>query len=137
MLQLPFQKRGVKEMHCLRKQASSLPSQYIALKGIIHRKKGQERTNDILKCTEFILWVIRSIPFFILIVFSNISINNINILLSLNRGILGSSEGKEIACKAEDLGSISGLGRSPEEGHATHSSILAWRIPWTEKPGGL
>ena len=24
-----------------------------------------------------------------------------------------------------------------EEGTATHSSILAWRIPWTEKPGGL
>ena len=25
----------------------------------------------------------------------------------------------------------------PEEGMATHSSILAWRIPWTEKPGRL
>ena len=24
-----------------------------------------------------------------------------------------------------------------EEGMATHSSILSWRIPWTEKPGGL
>ena len=24
-----------------------------------------------------------------------------------------------------------------EKGMATHSSILAWRIPWTEKPGGL
>ena len=24
-----------------------------------------------------------------------------------------------------------------EEGVATHSSTLAWRIPWTEKPGGL
>ena len=24
-----------------------------------------------------------------------------------------------------------------EDGMATHSSILAWRIPWTEKPGGL
>jgi len=23
-----------------------------------------------------------------------------------------------------------------EEGMATHSSILAWRIPWTEEPGG-
>ena len=29
------------------------------------------------------------------------------------------------------------LGIYPEEGMATHSSILAWRIPWTEKPGGL
>ena len=24
-----------------------------------------------------------------------------------------------------------------EEGMATHSSVLAWRIPWTEEPGGL
>ena len=24
-----------------------------------------------------------------------------------------------------------------KEGMATHSSILAWRIPWTEEPGGL
>ena len=38
---------------------------------------------------------------------------------------------------AGDLGSIPGLGRSPEEGMATHSSILAWRIPWTEELGRL
>ena len=25
----------------------------------------------------------------------------------------------------------------PEKGMATHSSILAWRIPWTEEPGGI
>ena len=25
----------------------------------------------------------------------------------------------------------------PEESMATHSSVLAWRIPWTEEPGGL
>ena len=31
-----------------------------------------------------------------------------------------------------DLGSIPGSGRSLEEGMATHFSILAWRIPWTE-----
>ena len=34
-----------------------------------------------------------------------------------------------------DTGSIPVLGRSMEEGMATHSSILAWRIPWTEEPG--
>ena len=28
------------------------------------------------------------------------------------------------------------LGRSPEKGKPSHSSILAWRIPWTEEPGG-
>ena len=30
-----------------------------------------------------------------------------------------------------------GLDDPLEEGMATHSSILAWRIPWTEEPGGL
>ena len=38
---------------------------------------------------------------------------------------------------ARDLGSIPGLGKSPGEEMATHSSILAWRIPWTEEPGRL
>ena len=36
-----------------------------------------------------------------------------------------------------DTGLIPELGRSPEEGMATNSNILAWRIPWTEEPGGL
>ena len=36
-----------------------------------------------------------------------------------------------------DAGSIPGLGRSLEKEMATHFSILAWRIPWTEEPGGL
>ena len=36
-----------------------------------------------------------------------------------------------------DLGSIPGSGRSLEKEMAAHSSILAWRIPWTEEPGGL
>ena len=35
-----------------------------------------------------------------------------------------------------DLDSILGLGRSPGEVMTVHSSILAWRIPWTEEPGG-
>ena len=36
-----------------------------------------------------------------------------------------------------DMDSIPGLEDPLEEGMATHSSIFAWRIPWTEKPGGL
>ena len=36
-----------------------------------------------------------------------------------------------------DKSLIPGLGRSLEEGTATHSSILDWRIPWTEEPGRL
>jgi len=40
-------------------------------------------------------------------------------------------------CNAADPGPIPGWGRSPGEGMATNSGILAWRIPWTEEPGGL
>ena len=36
-----------------------------------------------------------------------------------------------------DPGSTPGLGRSLKEDMATHSSLLAWRILWTEEPGGL
>ena len=41
------------------------------------------------------------------------------------------------ACNVGDLGWIPGLARSPEKEMATHSSILAWKIPWMEEPGGL
>ena len=44
---------------------------------------------------------------------------------------------KASACNAEDLGSIPGSGRPLEKEMATHSSILAWRIPWMEELGGL
>ena len=43
---------------------------------------------------------------------------------------------KESTCQCRRVRSL-GRGRSPEEEMATHSSILAWRIPWTEEPGGL
>ena len=50
----------------------------------------------------------------------------------------GGSNGKESACSAEDLGLIPGWGKIPlEKGMATHSSVVAWRIPWREGPGGL
>ena len=49
----------------------------------------------------------------------------------------GGSDGKENACNAGDLGSTLGWDDPLEKGMATHSSILAWRIPWTEEPGGL
>ena len=35
------------------------------------------------------------------------------------------------------MGLTSGSGISPEEEMDTHSSILAWAIPWKEEPGGL
>ena len=45
-------------------------------------------------------------------------------------GFPGGSAGKESACNAGELGLIPGLGGSPVKGKATHSCILAWRIPW-------
>ena len=52
-------------------------------------------------------------------------------------GLLCSSDGKESACNAGGPDSIF-LGQEDplEKGIATHSSILAWRIPWTKEPGG-
>ena len=38
---------------------------------------------------------------------------------------------------ARDMGLIPGLRIFPGVGKATHSSILAWKIPWTEEPGRL
>ena len=55
-------------------------------------------------------------------------------------GFQGGTGGKESAYSAGDVrdtGSIPGSEDTLEEGMTTHSSILAWRIPWTEEPGGL
>ena len=54
-------------------------------------------------------------------------------------GFPGGSDSKESACKVGDPGSIPGSGQEDplEKGMATHSSILVWRIPETEEPGGL
>ena len=47
------------------------------------------------------------------------------------------SDSKESTCNSRALGLILGSGRSPGEGNATQSNILAWRILWTEEPGAL
>ena len=55
-------------------------------------------------------------------------------------GFQGGTSGKESAYSAGDVrdtGSIPGSEDPLEEGMATHSSIFALRIPWTEGPGGL
>ena len=60
------------------------------------------------------------------------------ILIAFNMGYPGGSDGKESAYNGGNPSSIPGLGKSPGEGEmATHSSILAWRIPWTEEPRKL
>ena len=49
----------------------------------------------------------------------------------------GGSDGKASVYNVGDLGSVPGLGRSPGEGNGNHSSILAWKVSWTEEPGRL
>ena len=50
---------------------------------------------------------------------------------------ISSSDGKASACNVGDLGLIAGSGRAPGEGNGNPLQFLAWRIPWTEEPGGL
>ena len=56
---------------------------------------------------------------------------------NLPLGFPGGSVVKNLPASVGDVGSIPGWGRSPEKKMATHSSILAWEIPWTKEPGGL
>ena len=58
-------------------------------------------------------------------------------MYSLVLGFPGGSDSEESSCGAGDPGLIPGSEDSLEKGMATHSSILAWRIPWREEPGGL
>ena len=54
-------------------------------------------------------------------------------------GFPGGAIGKEPACQCKKEMRVQSQGWKDtlEEGMATHSSILAWRIPWTEEPDGL
>ena len=51
-------------------------------------------------------------------------------------GFPGGSDGKESTCSTGDPGSMPGSEDPLEKGMATHSSVLAWRIPWTNSPWG-
>jgi len=52
------------------------------------------------------------------------------------QGFPGGTSGKNPPANAGDSSSILGLEDPLEADTATPSSILAWRIPWTEEPGG-
>ena len=52
-------------------------------------------------------------------------------------GFPGGSDGKESACNAGELGSIPGLEDPLQKAMTIFSSILAWKIPWTEETGRL
>ena len=45
--------------------------------------------------------------------------------------------GKQSACSAGNPGMIPGQEEALKKEMTTHSSILAWRIPWTKRPGRL
>ena len=51
--------------------------------------------------------------------------------------LTGDSAVKIPPAGAGDFGSILGQEDPPKEEMTTHSSILAWKIPWTEEPDGL
>ena len=52
-------------------------------------------------------------------------------------GFHSGSDCRESACSAGDPDLVPGWEDALEKGMATHSSILAWEIAWTEEPGGL
>ena len=59
-------------------------------------------------------------------------------LITLLWGLRWWLSGKESACQCRRCRFHTWVRKTPlEEGMATHSSILAWIIPWTEEPGGL
>ena len=64
-------------------------------------------------------------------------LSTIFFLSTIFKSFLGGSDSKESACKAGDPIWSLCLEDTLEKGMATYSSILAWRIPWTEEPGGL
>ena len=61
----------------------------------------------------------------------------IGCLPEIVKGFPGSSDSKESVCNAETWVGYLGWENPLEKELATHSSILARRIPWTEEPGGL
>ena len=63
-------------------------------------------------------------------------LSHLTLIISLE-SFPGGSDGKESACNAGDWVQSLGLEDPLEKGMATHPSILACEIPWTEEPGGL
>ena len=57
--------------------------------------------------------------------------------LTKSQGFPGSSVVKNLPAKQETLVRSLGWEDTPEKEMATHSNILVWEIPWTDKPGGL
>ena len=71
-----------------------------------------------------------------MVVTSGKKANKITESLHFYLGFLDGARGKEPTCQETQVQSLDR--EDPlEEGTATHSSVLAWKSPWTEEPGGL
>ena len=87
-------------------------------------------------------WVNSFIKIITIIYFFSVTVYSLREMLCLQKWVYlrdfpGGSVGKESACSAGDLGLVTRLGSTWGERMATHSNILAWEIPFTEKPGRL
>ena len=70
--------------------------------------------------------------------YTSIRYNSKLTLLALEASWKFSHTGKESACQCKRCGFHPWVGKIPlEEEMVTHSSVAAWKIPWTEEPGGL
>ena len=151
MFTLGVLSRGALSLY-VRSPGSSARKRHHRAKHRDTRHMSEERTLDIQHCQGFkwlpslatILWQSHFRDTQVRTLLSLINSQNDETIINYNCKLLslgvdfpGGSDGKEFPCNAGDPGSIPGLGRSPEEGMATHSSVLVWRIPWTEEPGGL
>ena len=87
-----------------------------------------------LSCSQFHFLLFTSIILRVVSLVLCFTITNLQNILVLN-GFLGDSDGKESAAMQETW--VGSLGQEDplEKGMTTHSSILAWRISWTEEPG--
>ena len=68
-----------------------------------------------------------------------INVMKLSVYYSYFMGFLGGTVVKHLPANVGatgDAGSVLGSGRSPGGDADYHCSILAWRIPWTEDPGG-
>ena len=66
----------------------------------------------------------------------NYRVFSVIIKVTLQRA-LSFSGGSVVKHLPANVGLVTGWGNALEKEMTTHSSILAWEIPWTEEPGGL
>ena len=105
-----------------------------------HSFQIETQSNNLIIMTVLIMMVVMMVIIMILGFYWSFAIFKVlYYILYTVLGFSGSSVGKEFTGNVEDTLWVRSLGQEDplEEVMATHSSILAWRILWTEEPGGL